>query len=167
MGSFTRKVHRKQARAPLPLDVRLREFERVLVKARNFLDIENYFHSNFATDKEFLAASDEREHASLLALVRALLQSLTGTPEIAGVTLLHLPARDLWHGFMFPRGGGMALIFYSGAVKRGLLCYTTSLADKRTHHIRFTMPEEVLEDLDLSKCTMYRRPRSERPDMPN
>jgi hypothetical protein len=121
----------------MPDLARLADLKELLLNAREFSKVWEYFLDHFGGDPDFIALG-ERVRPPLLEAVLAQVgqQLFRCTVDVQQLLLTGLPEHQFVHGGG-PVGGGLMNVLYFEDIQTGMIVALTSLAAKQTQFARF------------------------------
>src|SRR5690606_17312030 len=135
----SRRVRATSATASL--GPKLEKFRRLLVEAKEFAKIHDYFHDVLVADPLFTKARRRASNTRLVAILEQLLQRSTNDSTLHASVLRHVRKHQFWHGWAQLGAGQVLLVMYFDSIDLGLCCYSRSLTDPRTEFFRFSAVE--------------------------
>ncbi len=119
---------------------RLSVLRKLLLEAKDFQTVAEYFHDHLASDQEFLGSGHEASHPILIKTLERILQWRFGASEqVHASQLVHAREHHFWHGSAIWGTGGLAMILYFHGPDVGLFTFFQSLGDATAHFTRFTI----------------------------
>ncbi|MEI7891485.1 MAG: hypothetical protein WCI05_00255 [Myxococcales bacterium] len=138
MGTFARKLQKKLSKSQ-NLGSLIGELRKLMVEARNFNEIYDFFDEKLVSDDTFVQAGSPASNERLLAVVLGAIKVTLSEVRPADARFMHVAAHGLWHGFLRFPSGVMGVVIYFEDINRGLC----SLADLSglARYLRFSVPE--------------------------
>jgi hypothetical protein len=118
-----------------------------MVESVDLSAISDYFDSKVVLDRDFMNAGVVASHERLLSIVRVSLSLIVRDTRPIERLLIRIAEHDFWHGMLLLRSGLMAQIIYFEDANRGL-CTTGSLSSSLAHHVRFSIPDDMVAPVE-------------------
>lgn len=120
------------------LDVKLTRLRELLLTARDFSEISDYFHAVLVPDDAFMISGDRAEQPRLVTALKGVLRILEPSGQWAESMILRLDRHAMCHG-LGRWGRGFALFFYFEALDLGFCSYARTLTDPEVTFTRFRL----------------------------
>lgn len=124
------------------LEMKLTRLRELLLTARDFSDVSEYFHAALVPDDAFMNAGDRVEQPRLAMALERVLRTLEPAGRSIEPLILRLPRHAMCHG-LGRWGRGFALFFYFEALDLGFCSYARSLTDSEVTFMRFRLTNDL------------------------
>lgn len=130
--------------AAADLGTKLETFRQLMLDAKEFSEIHDYFHDELVADPSFMPASRPASNKRLVEILEHIIKRCGST--LRQPRLLQVPEHKFWHGCL-QLGVGHMVVMYFESIDFGLCCYCRSLADPRVDFFRFSAVEVPADGL--------------------
>lgn len=123
-----------------PIPSRLHVLRTLLLEAKEFHSVAEYFQEYLAADQAFLGAGLSAPNPLLIQALEHVLRGRFGGPSgVHASQLIHVSEHHFWHGSAIWGAGGLAMIVYFTRLDVGLFTVFRSLGDSTAHFTRFSL----------------------------